>query len=245
MSFSFWDWYAALGYDALNVVLPYQALQEQVYAAAAPTAGERLFIAGCGTGNLEALTVQRIPDMQIDAVDYSARMLARARAKCAGYPTVRHRQGNLCEPLPYDTGTFDVVVMCNVLYALPARETALREISRIVRPGGRFILCDRPPGSEPRFVTQAHIAALRALPAGAQVTGWLRTLSALPALLAVMAINKKIQRCVGSGEYYFYPVTEITDLLTSLGFAVQQVESAYAEQCWLLHAIRSHTGGGC
>ncbi|MHB9130161.1 MAG: class I SAM-dependent methyltransferase [Armatimonadota bacterium] len=243
MSSSFWNWYAALGYDALNALLPYVTLQEQVYAAAAPAAGERLFIAGCGTGNLEALAIRRVPDIQVDAVDFSAQMLARACAKCAGHEHVRHQQLNLCESLPFATATFDAAVMCNVLYALPSREAALREISRIVRPGGRFILCDRPPGSDPRVVTQAHFAALRALPVGLRVKGWLRTLSALPALLAVAAVNGKIQRREGCGEYYFYPVSEITDLLTNLGFAVQQVDPVYAEQCWLLQAIRRDTGG--
>ncbi|HEY3417571.1 MAG TPA: class I SAM-dependent methyltransferase, partial [Armatimonadota bacterium] len=183
-------------------------------------------------------------NLQIDAVDFSAQMLVRARVKCAGYPDVRHQQGNLCATLPFATATFDAAVMCNVLYALPAREAALREISRVVRPGGRFILCDRPPGSDPRVVTRAHIAALRALPLGPRVRGWLRTLGALPSLLAVIAVNEKIQQRAGSGAYYFYPVNEITDLLTTLGFTVQHVVPAYAEQCWLLHAIRRDSGEG-
>jgi ubiquinone/menaquinone biosynthesis C-methylase UbiE len=235
---TFWNWYAALGYDALNALLPYTALQEQVLAALAPTPGARLLVAGCGTGNLEARALRRVAELQVDAIDFSETMLARARGKCAGYPLARHQQGDLCTTLPFPTGTFDVAVMCNVLYALPDRPAALREISRVVRPGGRFILCDRPPASDPRKVTRAHFAMLRALPLGPRLRGWVRTLAALPPLLAVAALNERIQREMHEGAYYFYPIEEITGVLTESGFDILQVDMAYAEQCWLLRAIR-------
>jgi ubiquinone/menaquinone biosynthesis C-methylase UbiE len=238
MTSALWDWYAALGYDALNALLPYNELQEAVLTALAPTSGERLFVAGCGTGNLETRALRRVDGLAIEALDFSATMLARARAKCAGFAEVRHQQGDLCQPLPFADATFDAAVMCNVLYALPEREAALAEISRVVRPGGRFVLCDRPPGSDPKLVTRAHFAMLRALPGRQRIGGWLRTLGALPPLLAVAAINARIQRRMQTGAYYFYPVEDITQLLHGLGFEVRQVESAYAGQCWLLQAVR-------
>lgn len=241
MASALWNWYAALGYDALNALLPYTALQRDVLAAVAPAPGERVFIAGCGTGNLEALALRRVDDLAIDALDFSGQMLARARKKCAGHADVRHQQGDLCQPLPYPTASFDVAVMCNVLYALPDRLAALREISRVVRPGGRFILCDRPPGSDPKLVTRAHFAMMRALPVGQRLGCWARTLAALPPLLAVMAVNQRIQRRMSTGEYYFYPVEEMTRLLDTLGFTVRQVEPAYAGQCWLMRAIRGES----
>ncbi|OPZ83972.1 MAG: hypothetical protein BWY76_02044 [bacterium ADurb.Bin429] len=108
----------------------------------------------------------------------------------------------------------------------------------MVRPGGRFILCDRPPGSDPKLVTRAHFTMLSALTGRQRLDGWLRTLGALPRLLAVAAINRRIQRRMETGAYYFYPIEEITSLLDTLGFTVMRVAPAYAEQCWLLQAIR-------
>ncbi|HOS42971.1 MAG TPA: methyltransferase domain-containing protein [Armatimonadota bacterium] len=238
MASALWDWYAALGYDALNALLPYAALQEAVLTALAPAPGERLFIAGCGTGNLEARALGRVDGLEIDALDFSATMLARARAKCAGYPSARHHRGDLCQRLPFADAAFDAAVMCNVLYALPDRQAARAEISRLVRPGGRFTLCDRQPVSDPEQVTRAHFTMLRALPGRERLRGWGRTLGALPPLLAVAAINRRIQRRMESGAYYFYPIEEITSLLDTLGFTVTRVEPAYAEQCWLLQARR-------
>ena len=237
MAGQFWNKYAAIGYDALRVLMPYEQLQDALWQVAALTANDRLLVAGCGTGNFEWLATQRLPQLQVDAVDYSDGMLARARAKCAGR-AVRHHQANLCERLPFSDASFDVAVMCNVLYALPERVAALREMHRLLRPGGRFILCDRYPGSQIGIIGKRHLAMVRALPPPERLQRWMRMLPALPALLGVTVVNMSMRKFEQAGEYYCYPVDEISRLLTELGFSVGTFQSVYADQCWLLPSIR-------
>jgi ubiquinone/menaquinone biosynthesis C-methylase UbiE len=232
-----WDLYAAC-YDALWGLIPYQTLQHSIVADARPAPGERMLIAGCGTGVLEWLISAEQPDVRIVALDASGSMLKRARAKCAGRPQVTHQQADLCAPLPFPDASFDVAVMCNVLYALPDGEAALREISRVVRPGGRFVLCDRQPISHYGGVGRAHRAAINALSPGKRLGPWLRTIAAVPALCGVAIANILIDRLYNKGEYHFYSEEAITTLLHQLNFMPQSFASAYADQCWLLHAVR-------
>lgn len=238
MSSTFWDRYAAAGYDALPVLLPYEALQEAVLTAAAMRAGERLLVAGCGAGYLEWRAAQRLAGLRVDAADLSRAMLARAQRKCAKLPGVAHHLADLCRGLPFAEATFDAAIMCNVLYALPDGPAALGEIARVVRPGGRFVLCDRQPWSTVAPVRQAHFAALRALPMGARLARWARTLAALPALIAVAKANADIQARLRDGRYRAYTEEAIVGLLADLGFTVTGKQSAYADQCWLLQAVR-------
>lgn len=239
---TFWDRYAAVGYDTLRELAPYEALQDAVIAAAAPQAGERLLVAGCGTGNLEVLALRDLPALSIDAIDFSPAMLERARAKCAGYPNVRHLQADLCARLPLPDMSCDVAVMCNVLYALVDGPAALREIFRVLRPGGRFILCDRQPWSTIAPVVKAHYAALRALPPEQRYERWTRTLLTLPRLGLVALANLSLQKSYRRGDCRFYATEAITDILRAIGFTISDPQSVYADQCWLLRAERPCMG---
>jgi ubiquinone/menaquinone biosynthesis C-methylase UbiE len=46
------------------------------------------------------------------------------------------------EALPFPDGSFDVVVSNGVLNLVPDKDLALREIARVLRPGGRFAAAD-------------------------------------------------------------------------------------------------------
>jgi len=238
MSSTFWDHYAAVGYDALRVLIPYEKMQRAVVDAAALSPGERLLVAGCGTGNLEWLAAQLVPDLQIDAVDFSPAMLKLAQAKCAAFPGITHTRADLCAGLPFPEASLDAAVMCNVLYALPDQAAAVRGIARALRPGGRLVLCDRQPWSTMRPIMREHLGALRELRAAERWGRWLRTLAAMPRLALVAAANISIERRHREGAYRYLSVEEAKSLLTTAGFEVGELQPAYAEQCWLLRATR-------
>ena len=102
----------------------------------------RLLDVGCGTGAMAADAVGRWPTVEVDGVDASAGMLEIARAEAATLdPTeatrLRYAQA-LAEGLPFDDGAFDLALSAFVLQLVPSRYRALREMRRVLRPGGRL-----------------------------------------------------------------------------------------------------------
>lgn len=97
---------------------------------------------GCGTGKVSealALFVR-----EVIAVDDSPAMLAAARERLAGYENVEVRSGDL-ERLPIDDQRLDAAVIFLVLHYLGDPGAALREVGRVLRPGGRLLIVDMRP----------------------------------------------------------------------------------------------------
>ena len=101
--------------------------------------GESLLDVGCGTGALlEALSVFA-PDAKLSGIDPSSEMLKIARRKLA--KSIELTQG-YAECLPYPDATFDVVVSVSAFHYFRDPLCALREMARVLRPGGRLVLTD-------------------------------------------------------------------------------------------------------
>ena len=85
---------------------------------------------------------QKLPDADITCLDYSEDMMGRAQEKAnrLDLKNVTFRQGDV-GALPYETGTFDVVLSLNGFHAFPDKEAAYREIFRVLKPGGTFCGC--------------------------------------------------------------------------------------------------------
>ncbi|HEX5994305.1 MAG TPA: class I SAM-dependent methyltransferase, partial [Jiangellales bacterium] len=100
--------------------------------------GEVLEVA-IGTG----LNLDHYPDdVSITGVELSPAMLAVARRRAAdlGRPVALH-EGD-AQALPYGDDTFDTVVCALSLCAIPDPATAIGEMRRVLRPGGRLLLLD-------------------------------------------------------------------------------------------------------
>lgn len=118
----------------------------------------------CGQGTLTRMLVQS--GARAVGLDFSPEMLALAEAAAPG---AELQQGDAAS-LPFDDGRFDVVV-CNFgMMHLPDQPTALREIGRVLRPKGKFLMATwGAPEDSPAFGTvfaaiKAH-ADLSAAPA--------------------------------------------------------------------------------
>lgn len=97
--------------------------------------GERILELGCGTGSMWAGVV--LPhDCHVTLTDLSEGMLAAARQN-TGHLTADYA---VCDAmaLPYADASFDVVIANMMLYHVPDIPRALREIRRVLKPGGRF-----------------------------------------------------------------------------------------------------------
>jgi len=112
----------------------YAVLHEILRSALAPGGG-RALDAGCGTGFQAALLADL--GYEIHGVDIAAALLAIARRRLPQMPTV---QGTI-EALPYPSESFHVVACCgSTLSFVDDAVQALREIGRVLRPGGVLLL---------------------------------------------------------------------------------------------------------
>jgi ubiquinone/menaquinone biosynthesis C-methylase UbiE len=120
-------------------------LRERLLQPARLQPGESVLDVGCGTGTL-AIAAKRCvgPTGSVYGVDASPAMIARAskKAKKAGADVTF--ENGLAESLPFPDGGFDVVLSTVMLHHLPrkARQQGVREMRRVLKPGGRLLAVD-------------------------------------------------------------------------------------------------------
>jgi SAM-dependent methyltransferase len=98
---------------------------------------------GVGTGNLSIPALDRWPGIRVTGIDPSPEMVDTVRAlvreRLPG--SVDRFEGRVAAAaeLPFEDGAFDAVLSSFVLQLVGDRPAALREIRRVLRPGGRFL----------------------------------------------------------------------------------------------------------
>src|SRR4030081_3604919 len=92
----------------------------------------------CGSGKLTAALRRRAPGGLVVGMDFSAGMLAEARRRTEGPSYVR---GDALG-LPFSEATFDAVSIAFGLRNLADPELGLREMLRVLRPGGRGLVLE-------------------------------------------------------------------------------------------------------
>jgi demethylmenaquinone methyltransferase/2-methoxy-6-polyprenyl-1,4-benzoquinol methylase len=95
--------------------------------------GDRVLDACCGTGDL-AVAAHAAGAGSVVGLDFSEEMLTRARRKA---PELAFMQGDVLD-LPFKEETFDVAVVGFGIRNVANLEAGLRELRRVLRPGGRL-----------------------------------------------------------------------------------------------------------
>ena len=106
--------------------------------------GERVVDVGSGGGIDSLIAAQMVgPTGRVIGVDMTPAMLDKARtsAATAGSKNVEFRQG-FGEALPVEDGWADVVISNGVMNLMPDKDAALREMARVLKPGGRLQIGD-------------------------------------------------------------------------------------------------------
>ena len=132
-------------YDVMNRVMTagLDVRWRRLAAEAAVRRGDRVLDAACGTGDL-AIADLKAGAGKVTGLDFSEQMLARARRK-APLEWVR---GDLLA-LPFADGTFDAATVGFGVRNVADLELALRELRRVLRPGGRLAVLEitQPSGA--------------------------------------------------------------------------------------------------
>ena len=134
--------------------------------------GDRVLVLGVGTGlDLPYLP----PAARYDGVDLTAAMLRRAtrRADRLGLTFASHEAS--ASALPFEPGRFDAAILHLILAVVPDPAAALREVQRVLKPGGRAVIWDKmlADGGRPSLFRRAvHALTHR------WITGFLLDLSA-------------------------------------------------------------------
>jgi SAM-dependent methyltransferase len=96
---------------------------------------------GCGTGVLLKRLKSTFPESTVWGLDLSADMLIRAAPKNQNHNPFHVTQGD-SEFLPFSSDNFDAVVCSNSFHHYPRQEVVMREIHRVLRPGGIACIID-------------------------------------------------------------------------------------------------------
>jgi ubiquinone/menaquinone biosynthesis C-methylase UbiE len=122
-----------------------RSFRERLLEPARLQAGESVLDVGCGTGTLAIAAKRRVgPTGSVHGVDASPAMIARASNKAKKAAAEVILENGLAESLPFSDGRFDVVLSTVMLHHLPrkARQQGVREMGRVLKPGGRLLAVD-------------------------------------------------------------------------------------------------------
>jgi len=132
-------------------------LGERLYTAS----GARLLDVGCGAGHASFVAAQHVKE--VVAYDLSEKMLkvVEQTAKDRGYTHLMTRQG-YAESLPFADNEFDIVISRYSAHHWHDVGSALREVRRVLKPGGRAIFMDvNSPGNAVLDIWLQTVEALR------------------------------------------------------------------------------------
>lgn len=141
---------AMLGYD-LDAVdrLPVSTVESfagvgNPFSMGQLLAGEIVVDVGCGAGFDTLIAARQVGDVgRVIGVDMTDAMIEKARtgARALQLKQVEVREG-YAESLPVDDAVADVVISNGVINLTPDKVAAMREVYRVLKPGGRFQIGD-------------------------------------------------------------------------------------------------------
>ena len=134
-------------YDRLNRIFSLGmdiGWRKQLVAAVARQSPARVLDLACGSGDVTTMLRAALPKTQVVGLDFSRPLLAQAKSR--GLPELAEADAL---KLPFADGSFDAVTIAFGLRNFSDRSAGLKEIARILKPGGVFGLLEFSPPPMP------------------------------------------------------------------------------------------------
>jgi trans-aconitate 2-methyltransferase len=146
------DWDAAT-YDRISGP---QARWGRAVVDRLPLGGdERVLDAGCGTGRVTAMLLERLPRGRVVALDGSPSMIVEARQRFAGDARVELVTADLAQPLPL-AAPVDAVLSTATFHWIADHAALFRNLAAVLRPGGRLCAQCGGAGNVARVTAALH-----------------------------------------------------------------------------------------
>jgi ubiquinone/menaquinone biosynthesis C-methylase UbiE len=171
---------------------------DDLVGRAQPGAGENVLDIACGTGIVARRASRRMRQGHVTGLDLNKGMLAIARTVSSDGAPIDWIEGSALN-LPFEAGTFDLVLCQLGLQFFPDQERALREMRRVLSATGRVALSVYSPIE--------------------------RTPGANAFVLALDCVLGSTASRIKRGEHSFNAPEEFRDLLTGAGFAKVEVHT--------------------
>jgi ubiquinone/menaquinone biosynthesis C-methylase UbiE len=116
----------------------------QLLLASGVQSGDRVLDVGCGPGYFARMLAQTVGSHgSVVGIDAAPEMIEYANRKARSLPNCRFQSG-AAESLAFPDASYDVVVSSLMMHHIPdeLRLQAVREMRRVLRPGGRLLLAD-------------------------------------------------------------------------------------------------------
>src|ERR687891_2375536 len=116
--------------------------RERLRSVLEPAAGERVLEVGPGTGYYSLPVARWVgPSGRLDVLDIQQEMLDHTLGQAAaeGIVNIACERADARE-MPYEDSSFDAAYLVTVLGEIPDQDAALRELARVLKPGGRLVV---------------------------------------------------------------------------------------------------------
>ena len=134
-------------YERYFVPVIGRPIAEDIISAAQLRPGVQVLDVACGTGIVARLAARQVmPSGAVYGADINQGMIAEAKRACEDVPNVDWCEADAAA-LPMPDGSFDVVFCQMGLQFFPAKLPPLKEMCRVLRPGGRVLI--NTPGPMP------------------------------------------------------------------------------------------------
>ncbi len=142
-------WAQDLGYPEELARVPESAVESfagvaNPFSLGRLRAGERVLDLGSGAGTDSLVAAQMVGDRgRVTGIDMTPEMVAKARSAAAelGAGNVEFLEGE-AETLPFEDGSFHVVISNGVVDLIPDKDAVFSELFRVLVPGGRMQIAD-------------------------------------------------------------------------------------------------------